>query len=548
MPTDRIRHAALLCCFLLLRVAAAQQLAGISVTPHIQSSNMRWRRPPDPELGARVELFIKNDTDSTMSLDRQCAVRFDGSTPDQLIDEGHWAWHDTPACWLEDSTDVPPGAMTVLAFNSKRRDWGVATKHELSMGNPTVHSPIEFQLDQPTAWLSAVTFLGEDSSVHPTRLVLYIANRAKHSLQIKSCRLWLPPDSSSHHVYQVQSDFVGVETLSADGIVAAGEKGGVMVQCEPLPLTYGVVEVAVASPGGAEQSLWAHLRIKKEVFDISGGWVSSAIDGRNSLSFEPYLKTLKRMHINTGHIEEVLGYTDNPVRYRQYPLKRFARLRPLERYDVDAMLPEIHAVEFLGEPQYGGGRPVPPQEVWRELAPYQATRLPTTVTHSEERIWRYYAGLSDYPHFDAYRVTAPAADSWSAYDRWGGERIRWGAPLETIGDLTRSLRELNRPKPIAYWSQGAHDGWGLRGGRRGSPTPDELRSQAYHALAQRITSLYWFNLSLPSLVKFPDLIEPITRRQSRNPTDRRGFARRRCLRVPATFRGRTAGLGLEFRG
>ena len=75
-----------------------------------------------------------------------------------------------------------------------------------------------------------------------------------------------------------------------------------------------------------------------------------------------------------------------------------------------------------------------------------------------------------------------------------------------------SLRELNRPRPIAYWSQGAGDGWEVYGGRkRTSPTPDELRLQAYHALASRITSLYWFNLSLKSLVKFPDLIEPMTR-------------------------------------
>lgn len=151
-------------------------------------------------------------------------------------------------------------------------------------------------------------------------------------------------------------------------------------------------------------------------------------------------------------------------------------------------------------------------EVWRALAPYQATRLATTVTHSEERVWRFYAGLSDYPHYDAYRVSAPSADSWSKYDRWPGMTLRWGAPLETIGEMTRSLRELNRPRPIAYWSQGAHDGWESYGGRqRTSPTPDELRAQAYQALASRITSLYWFNLSLKSLVKFPDLIDPITR-------------------------------------
>jgi hypothetical protein len=98
------------------------------------------------------------------------------------------------------------------------------------------------------------------------------------------------------------------------------------------------------------------------------------------------------------------------------------------------------------------------------------------------------------------------------YERWGGQRIRWGAPLETIGEMTRSLRETSRPAPVAYWSQGAHAGWGRYGGRsRTSPTPDELRLQAYHALSSRITSLYWFNLSLKSVLKFRDLIEPMTR-------------------------------------
>jgi hypothetical protein len=228
-----------------------------------------------------------------------------------------------------------------------------------------------------------------------------------------------------------------------------------------------------------------------------------------------FLKTLRRLHVNTAHIADVPGYTDQTGPdglYTHYPLKYFNKLEPFSHYDTDPILPRIHAVEFLGEPQYGGGRPVPPQEVWRALVPHAATRLPTTVTHSEERIWRFYAGLSDYPHYDAYRVTAPSPDAWNQYDRWGGQTIRWGAPLETIGAMTRSLRELNRPRPIGYWSQGPHHDWGGPGGRkRTSPTPDELRLQAYHALASRITSLYWFNLSVKSLVKFPDLLEPMMR-------------------------------------
>jgi YD repeat-containing protein len=275
-----------------------------------------------------------------------------------------------------------------------------------------------------------------------------------------------------------------------------------------LPLTYGAVEVTVAKPGQAPFALWTHLRIKPERFDISGGWVN---DRRSSITNEAFLKTLKRLHVNTGHLANTSGYTDTEL-YTRYPLKYFNQLTPFDTYDTEAVLPRIHAVEFLGEPQYGGGRPVPPQEVWQKLRPYAATRLATSVTHSEERIWRDYAGLSDYPHYDAYRVTAPSPDAWSKYDRWEGRTIRWGAPLETIGDMSRSLRELNRPRPCAYWSQGPHAGWEVYGGRkRTSPTPDEIRLQAYHAVSTRITSLYWFNLSLKSLVHWRDTLDELGR-------------------------------------
>jgi hypothetical protein len=400
----------------------------------------------------------------------------------------------------------------VWAFNGRGPKWAAGTQHRLDVTLPSGIQTIKFALPTPRAWLSAVTFLGDDRQIHPTRMIVHITNHDDDPLTIRNCRLWLPQTRDSFLALVAQPQLSDLLTFPDNGVIPAGNQGGLVVETSPLPLTYAAVEVQVADRQQQEFSLWAHLRIKREVFDISGGWVSSDVRGGSSLTVEPFLRTLKRMHINTAHIGDVPGYTDNASLYSRYPLKLFNRLRPFERFDRDEMLPRIHAVEFLGEPQYGGGRPVPPQEVWQALVPYQATRLPTTITHSEERTWRFYAGLSDYPHFDAYRVTAPSPDAWSRYERWGGMRLRWGAPLETIGDMTRSLRVLNRPRPIAYWSQGAHAGWGRYGGRsRTSPTPDELRAQAYHALAHRITSLYWFNLSLRSLVEFPDLIEPITR-------------------------------------
>ena len=72
--------------------------------------------------------------------------------------------------------------------------------------------------------------------------------------------------------------------------------------------------------------------------------------------------------VNDGCSDLHLG-TDNPPLYERYPIKYFNRLRPDASYD--GLLDRIHAVEFLGEPQYVGGKPVPPQQVFAELAPYQ---------------------------------------------------------------------------------------------------------------------------------------------------------------------------------
>ena len=46
------------------------------------------------------------------------------------------------------------------------------------------------------------------------------------------------------------------------------------------------------------------------------------------------------------------------------------------------------------------------------------------------------------------------------------DSMSWGAPLEMIGDMCRSLRELNSPMPCPIWSQGPHEGWERYGGRK----------------------------------------------------------------------------------
>ncbi len=404
------------------------ELIGIVVTPHIQSDAMRWRRPPDPELAARVELVLQNRSNQPLRLEPTTPIRFDDRTATELVEDGQWAWHSTPAARPDVTTLLPAGAATVWNFNGRSVQWGVDTNHRLDVRLPDGDVSTEFTLTTPQAWISAVTFLGTERRVEPTELILHICNQTNTPLSIRRCRLWLPHGRESFLTLSPQQNLTDQKTFPTDGVIPAGGKGGLQAKTGPLPLTYALVQVELMDSQQQLTSLWAHVRIKREMFDISGGWVASDLSGQSSLTAEPYLKTLKRMHINTAHIGEVAGYTDNPARYEQYPLKLFNRLTPVDRFDRDEMLARIHAVEFLGEPQYGGGRPVPPQEVWQAFQPYETTRLPTTVTHSEERIWRYYAGLSDYPHYDAYRVCAPrpmhgrATNAGAKQDCAGGRR------------------------------------------------------------------------------------------------------------------------------
>jgi len=489
-------------------------LDGTHVVPHLQSTEMRYRKAPDFSLGARVEVFLRNTSASTLSIPPSTDIRLRGQTPENLLKNDEWAWHDLPSAWSGEMLRLPPGAMTVWSWNGKRASWGTNTQAELAVALPEAGeaSQLPVRIDAPSVWLSAVTFLGATPHVQPDSMIFHVVNRSSGSLRLEACRLWLPENNTTWRALLPQPWISNrLDRFPANGVIPANDRGGARIATGPLPLTYTAIEVLLSDRSGKPVTVWAHQRIKREVFDISGGWVASELGSSDTLQAAPYLQTLSRMHINAGMHQHVPGYSDTPL-FEKYPLKYMNRLQPFDRYDTDAMLPRIHAVEFLGEPQYGGGKPVSPMDCWKAMSVYAPTRLPTSITHSEERVWRFYAGLTDHPHYDAYRVTAPSPDSWGMYDRWDGQRIRWGSPLETIGEMSRSLRELNRPRPVAYWSQGPHHNWNGYGGRqRGSPTPDELRLQAYHALSSRITSLYWFNLSLRSLVTFPDLIEPMTR-------------------------------------
>ena len=392
-------------------VAAAAEIAGVSVIPHRIETAMRYRKPHDPDLAARMQLFVKGPARPQT---------FDGRTPAELLASGDWAWHD-----LATAEPAPEGALSVWTFNGKSSRWGVGHSFDLK-ADGLLDTSVD--IAAPTLWISAATFLSSNGAVQPDTLVLHAANDSEKPLHLTAVRLWLPKVGESWTTLWPQ------KPLTLSTTVPPKDRGFAKLTTPLLPLTYAAIEVTTSAG-----PLWAHLRIKREAFDISGGWVGDHVKN------EPFLRLLSRLHVNTAHIEKVNGYTDNPTLYDRWPLKLFNTLEPAT-FDTDEWLPKLHAVEFLGEPQYGGGRPVLPQEVFDKLLPYRRSRLPSSVTHSEERIWRWYAGLSDFPHYDAYRVVAPLA--------------RLMEPIRPLGQAThplgRSARNHWRHVPLPARSQPPH--------------------------------------------------------------------------------------------
>ncbi|MFM8891811.1 MAG: hypothetical protein ACKOTB_09375, partial [Planctomycetia bacterium] len=64
-------------------------VVGVEIVPHRFSTELRWRRPPDPRPGMLVRLFVEAE-------ERPAAVTIDGRTPAAFVAAGEWTWHDLP--------------------------------------------------------------------------------------------------------------------------------------------------------------------------------------------------------------------------------------------------------------------------------------------------------------------------------------------------------------------------------------------------------------------------------------------------------------------
>ena len=154
------------------------QLQGLTVTPHVQSREMRYRREPDFSLGARVELFLCNAGSAELQLPPDAAIQLRGKSPDELLAADEWAWHDFPSAWSNLPLVLPSGALTVWSFNGKRAPWGAGTSATLALGGTEM--PLHFA--EPSAWLSAVTFLGNATNPFPDSLIFHVANETRRAV------------------------------------------------------------------------------------------------------------------------------------------------------------------------------------------------------------------------------------------------------------------------------------------------------------------------------------------------------------------------------
>ena len=480
------------------------EILDVVVTPHQYSDVMRYRTPPDPELGALVRIYIASTDDACTAL--QPELTFNNKRPDELLASGDWMWYEMPENLGTDDApfQIGPGELAVFTFNAATSNWGIGNQFQLGILDKMTGTHTELTLPirmNPIRIHQIVCLASEASAIIPDKMVVHLSNSGEQELTLREMKIYpdLPGSTYRQAVIRTRPD---------NQVIAENSHMIVIADTGSLPLTHGMTALTFENVDGDLVTCWARLRFKVDRFDIGSGWLFfPSKEDIVPLHHESFLKTLQWLHVNLFWGDHVPGYTDQTGPdglYTRFPMRQMGFFEDIETFNSDEWVSRIHGVDRLGEPQHSR---MPPMEVYEHLKKYDAARYPTTLTLSDEKDWRYYAGLADFPHYDSYRVSAPAADAWWLYDVWD-EPVRWGAPLETIGIMTRSLRSLSEPLPIALWSQNVHEGWqGQRARLRRSPTPDEILIQAYQGLANGVISLYWYSLQSWSVLKFRDTLE-----------------------------------------
>ena len=225
----------------------AQELAGVYLVPHQIDTDLKYRRAHEPDLACRIQLFVKGPAEFK---------GINSKSATQLLEQADISWHD-----LANAPPVPTGALSVWSLNGKSAAFAIGNTLSLELMGAT---PTSIALIPPTQWISAITFLRDSPSEsnNPNKVMIYIENTANIPTEVSEVRIWLPKSNSEYQILWPHT------SIQVNQTIPSQDKGLLQLNTDDLPLSYAAIET-ITSQG----TLWSHLRIKREQFDISGGWV-----------------------------------------------------------------------------------------------------------------------------------------------------------------------------------------------------------------------------------------------------------------------------------
>ena len=509
------------------------EILGVSVLPHTKSGNIEYNitdsNSTNNNIGAVVHIYLKNNTDEII----YPQVKLGGKTACEYLDSypQKISWASTPDTRAERKYDkelsdefdsfvpattyIPAGAVDCYSFNIADGSLiydGIlfassANGKSVSM---TLYADYQYVSIDRIQWSSSY-----NDKCYPDTLEYYLNNRSSSETKVNYIKIY---DGTEMYNLHYWNEFQDGKISDGNITVGATDVGfGKCTLSSPLSFREYLVEFNITN-GDRTYSLIHKFRPLIYDFDISVGWAS------NDIEIESYIKAISSMHFNTaiGAFDSSYYLRDEAFR-KQYPIKIFGyneRERNVSDkmtvengvvtvYDID----DIHAALPFGEPQLNDveGKQQP-MRVYNKLLMYRNSPYATNITLTHEPAFYRFAGLSDFCHYDAYRVVAPFSDAWYQYIPYVSENkyaLYWGAPLETTGDYMRSLAAMNKPNPVAAWTQGANT-WDTfprftsQVQYMDSPNPYELRVQAYLNVANGAASLYWFNIDGEDLLYYKE--------------------------------------------
>jgi hypothetical protein len=473
------------------------EIAGVTVVPHYVSGEIPNYRDEEEFLskftpGALIRIFVKNtDPESGVNPD----VLFNGKTGQELINSNMVSYCDVPdirETATKMSTKIPAGAMDCYLLNIVDRNFyanGIILKFTDKISGKTTEKQI--QIKAPDFYASRIVFKSSEGSCFPDGFYVYFNNDADKDAKIGQVKIWKAGKTYAVHSWSKSFVPEKISWFAERGNIPSHGMNGAFVETGKLPFGEIILEFEINRNPAAEKMYYV---VKPMIinFDIGLGWDFNLL-GKS----EAYCKTMKFMHFNTVN-GDAAAFLANKEWSERYPMKRFSKLEAEASTTDEKTLRNIHGSEFFGEPQFGKR---PAQEIFNFYTAYRNSGFPTTLTLSHEPGFFLYAGVVDFAHFDAYRVVAPHADRWGDYIKYGNKNVKWGSPLETIGDYMRTLNRINYPNPVAAWTQAMADDWKSRSRiNAGNPNNLEMRIQAYEAIANGATSLYWFNMGGKTII------------------------------------------------